>query len=561
MTFSDLSNQASQFTLLYIEDDLQLQESMKIFFEQFFKSVTLASNGQEGLDRYKETPYDLIVTDIKMPILDGIEMTKQIKKINPKQSIIIFTAFDNTEIYLDIIKLNVDGFILKPFAIEQMKETLNKVLQNLVLENERNAYEEKLKQEVAQKTKELQKQKDELEIIFNTSKDGIAILDLQSNFLNFNDAYLKMTGFTREELLKKSCMELSILEDLPRAKAVFEETLRVGFYENFIRSCKVKGGRVITTNISMALLPNKTQFIISTKDITQAKINEQKLKDHALLIDKNIITSTTDLDGIMTEVSDAFCKASGYTKEELIGQNHSIMRHPDMSDELFKKLWETISQDKIFKAEIKNKKKNGSLYWTDSSIFPIYDTGKKVGYTTIRQLITDKKLIEEISITDGLTNIFNRRHFNTLFPNIINKSKRNNELLCFLMLDIDFFKRYNDTYGHQKGDETLKRVASAIEQTLQRADDYCFRLGGEEFGIIFRVKQKKDALLFANKIRQNIQDLRIEHEKNSIKNVVTVSIRLVSKYVTTEDNQDNLYKEADTKLYQAKERGRNRVVN
>ena len=169
--------------------------------------------------------------------------------------------------------------------------------------------------------------------------------------------------------------------------------------------------------------------------------------------------------------------------------------------------------------------------------------------------------MELISITDGLTNIYNRRHFNELFPKVINSAKRENELVSFLIMDIDHFKQYNDTYGHQMGDEVLIKVSNSIKNSLKRSDDYCFRLGGEEFGVIFKIESKDKAIEFSNTIRENIENLKIEHTGNSASNYVTASFGLICKNAKEIENDNIAYKDADDLLYNAKESGRNKVVS
>ncbi|MGM0534154.1 MAG: diguanylate cyclase, partial [Campylobacterota bacterium] len=257
-----------------------------------------------------------------------------------------------------------------------------------------------------------------------------------------------------------------------------------------------------------------------------AKKND-KLKRYTDLIDKNVITSSTDLDGVITSVSTAFCEISGYSPQELIGSKHNIVWHPDMPQSLYAKLWDTITSNKTWSGEIKNRKKNGQYYWVKASISPIFENNKKIGYTAIRQDITDKKRIEEISITDGLTGIYNRRHFNDVFEKAIQAAKRKDELVCFLLMDIDHFKQYNDTYGHQKGDEALKSFAQCLVEQTKRGDDMAFRLGGEEFGIVFKASSEQKALDYAQNIRKSIQDLGIEHKHNSAASVLTASMGLV----------------------------------
>ena len=299
-------------------------------------------------------------------------------------------------------------------------------------------------------------------------------------------------------------------------------------------------------------------FIISLKNRQINNINSQ-MKKYIKIVDENVLTSSTDLDGNITYASEAFCEISGHTKDELIGQNHRIIRHSDMKESTYKELWETITSGKTWKGEIKNKKKNGDYYWVKASISPMFDNkGEIISYTAIREDITDKKIIEEISITDGLTNIYNRRYFDEIFPKIINEAKRKNELVAFVFMDIDHFKQYNDNYGHQKGDEVLINFAACLKQSLHRSSDYTFRLGGEEFAVVYQMETKEKAVEFANNLRKNIENLKIEHKYSSVSSYITASMGLICKNAN-EIVIDEIYKQADDLLYQAKRSGRNQV--
>ena len=299
-------------------------------------------------------------------------------------------------------------------------------------------------------------------------------------------------------------------------------------------------------------------FIISLKNRQINNINSQ-MKKYIKIVDENVLTSSTDLDGNITYASEAFCEISGYTKDELIGQNHRIIRHSDMKESTYKELWETITSGKTWKGEIKNKKKNGDYYWVKASISPMFDNkGEIISYTAIREDITDKKIIEEISITDGLTNIYNRRYFDEIFPKIINEAKRKNELVAFVFMDIDHFKQYNDNYGHQKGDEVLINFAACLKQSLHRSSDYTFRLGGEEFAVVYQMETKEKAIEFANSLRKSIENLKMEHKYSSVSSYITASMGLICKHAN-EIVVDEIYKQADDLLYQAKRSGRNQV--
>lgn len=175
-----------------------------------------------------------------------------------------------------------------------------------------------------------------------------------------------------------------------------------------------------------------------------------------------------------------------------------------------------------------------------------------------RQLRQEKKKIEQLAITDPLTGLFNRRHYNKVLPIEIKRAQRKREWLSFVMLDIDYFKQYNDNYGHHNGDTLLITLAKTLQTKCHRASDYCFRLGGEEFGIIFSGLSPEDATAFVEDLRSTIEALQLEHKYSRTASVLTASFGLV----TCKDpsrKMAQLYEAADAALYEAKEAGRNRI--
>ncbi|MBW6487443.1 diguanylate cyclase [Sulfurimonas sp.] len=283
-------------------------------------------------------------------------------------------------------------------------------------------------------------------------------------------------------------------------------------------------------------------------------------KKYIELIDKYVITSKTNTKGIITDVSDAFTKISGYSKKEVIGKSHSIVSHPDTSKELYKNLWETILAGKIFKGELKNLNKSGEEYWVEITVTPQTDKYNNIlGFSAILHDITDKKKIEEYSITDALTGLYNRRFFDLNFAKEHKISKRENKNLVLLIIDIDYFKQYNDRYGHQKGDEALKAISLEMKSFFKRANDYVYRLGGEEFAISFYSNSNKIAFERAEVMRKNIEELRIEHKESNVSKFVSISIGLSFIPKECDMGIDEIYKITDQALYRAKHGGRNRV--
>ena len=166
-------------------------------------------------------------------------------------------------------------------------------------------------------------------------------------------------------------------------------------------------------------------------------------------------------------------------------------------------------------------------------------------------------MLEKLSMYDGLTNIRNRRFFDETFEKTFNEIKRDKKSLAVLMIDIDFFKPYNDNYGHGQGDETLRKVAKALEKTIKRASDFVARYGGEEFVILLKDINKDGVEAVANNLLNAIRELKITHEFSKIENYVTVSIG-VSYYNSSSDiTKLELLLKADETLYNVKNSSRN----
>lgn len=283
---------------------------------------------------------------------------------------------------------------------------------------------------------------------------------------------------------------------------------------------------------------------------------EKELQDYINIVNENIIITTTDKEGKILAASKAFCKVSGYSKEELIGKTHSVIRHPSTPNSFYKDMWDTLLNGKEWKGEIKNRDKNGKDYWTLAVIKPVFKNDEIIGFTALRTNITNKKHIEHLSITDELTQLYNRRFFNTKIEEEINRAKRENNSFSLLIMDIDYFKEYNDTYGHQEGDSALAKVASVLKNYTNRSSDFAFRLGGEEFGIITLLDKEK-VTEFAMLIKNEVEKLEIEHKTSIASSYLTISIGITSKEYYNISNSTILYKEADDALYKAKSNGRN----
>jgi len=167
--------------------------------------------------------------------------------------------------------------------------------------------------------------------------------------------------------------------------------------------------------------------------------------------------------------------------------------------------------------------------------------------------------LQKLSSLDGLTGIANRRSFDETLQKEWNRSIRGEKSIGLIMLDIDFFKLYNDHYGHQGGDDCLKRVAKGLESAIHRETDLLARYGGEEFSTVLPDTDLSGAIKVAEEMRLTIKDLRIEHAKSKVTDIVSISIGVSAVTPLQGMNQEVLIAAADQALYKAKEEGRDMV--
>jgi len=177
------------------------------------------------------------------------------------------------------------------------------------------------------------------------------------------------------------------------------------------------------------------------------------------------------------------------------------------------------------------------------------------------QLKLKTDIIERMASIDGLTDISNRRNFDVTLENELRRVARNNSLLSLILMDIDFFKKYNDHYGHAEGDTCLRRVAKALAGCMQRAGDFVARYGGEEFVIILPETDRTGAIEIAEKVRLAVIGLNIEHAASDVARHVSLSLGVTTVLGGQTVSPVDVINEADAALYKAKASGRNCVIS
>lgn len=293
------------------------------------------------------------------------------------------------------------------------------------------------------------------------------------------------------------------------------------------------------------------------REVTSERVAAANLQRYVGIVDVNVITSQTDLEGRITAVSSAFCEISGYTRDELIGARHSIVSNPDADRSVFSGMWEVIAGGRTWHGEFRNRCKNGDSYWVAADISQLTDLdGKVTGFMSVQQDITAQKRVEELSVTDRLTGLANRHRIDDVLRDEHERFLRYETNYALVLLDVDRFKSINDTLGHLSGDQVLRRMASLLAERT-RATDIPGRWGGEEFLVLCPMTDCDGGAVIAETIRSAIEEAEFEIDRQ-----VTVSVGVASSCDLSGDDRttDAMLALADAALYEAKASGRNRVV-
>lgn len=566
-------------SILYVEHDLDIVQEVQTFLETKVKLLAIARNTEAGYVLYKKIKPDLIIADIEVGKLDGLELIQRIREENHFVPIIVTSTFDDAKVLIKAIDLGIDAYLTKPFSLYKLLEKLKRACQPRLLK------------QLVETKKKLLLYKERVDFAFEATQEGLWEWNIQTDEVYFSPRWKEILGYHDNEFENSYyAWEKSIHPaDLAKIKKKREEIFSQGQKRMRIKYRQIDKFGIARWILSRGTIEYDADGLAMRMIGTHLDITEKKRKYEDSLKNQKLLESAADLAGLAyweldfttnTFIfNDAYYKFLGTNAQDEGGYTMNVYKYlpnfiPSQSQEIIvTALQDAFLQNKEYKStfEYTMVKRDGAIINVLVDYYVTYDENenpfKAYGtmYNMTRQKDYEKELkrarddAQLLSITDGLTELYNRRFFDEVIVKELNRSKRDKKNLAFLMLDIDNFKLYNDTYGHTKGDATLKAVASVLKNYSARSEDTAFRLGGEEFGIIFLPESSSKTVSYANSLLHSVENLHIKHEKNDASNFLTVSIGLIFKSYEYDMTAEEIYQKADKALYYSKSSGRNQV--
>ena len=409
-----------------------------------------------------------------------------------------------------------------------------------------------------------------LETVLENIPHGVCMFDSNGDVIVSNKHYGEMYGLAAEQT--KSGSKLSSILDAHVVAGYCPQN--AGKYiEDYLAGAALRVPSYIVNELSngdvfaISRQPMPSGGLIEVhQDITDIRMTEawadatrQELIEMQFAIDQAVIVAVTDVKGCITYANDNFCLISGYSREELLGQNHRILNSGHHSEAVFRDMYRQIGTGGVWRGELCNRAKDGSLYWVDTVITArLGSNGKPIAYTAIRIDITARKMAEaRISYAarhDSLTGIANRAVLQEKMDEASARLRRNGEVFTIFLLDLDGFKYVNDTLGHATGDRLLAELAHRLKTSLLENETIA-RLGGDEFAVVQcgEANQREGAVALAVRLLE-VVSRPFDLDGHNITIGTSIGIALAP------DNgadTGELLKKADLALYRVKSEGRN----
>ncbi len=584
-----------QLTVLVVDDDKITTAILTRMLDRYADHVIVASNGEEGLALFKEYRPEIVLTDINMPRMGGLEMVEQIRKLDEHVKIAIFTNFENRDILLQAIKFGVNQFFSKPFEAKVFGQVIQPLCDD-ALEKKRIRAELNRQQKILHAINQMShsflqqadwkaalyqelfhlKQASETAAVFlyqndaswETARQVIAITDIPRVRGKKQLHYKKHHLMRWKKQLERGELVNGCIKDYDRSKQrilqafAIDSLLILPIFVNekwwgFLGIGNSNRQELTETDVEMLSTASSIigSAINNAQNITSLKMSSAVF-EHTM--DGVLITNAQNR---IVHVNDSFVDITGYAPQDVIGKDPKLLKSGKHDRHFYNQMWEQIELNGYWQGEITNRKKNGEIYIEWLSVNAIKnDKGEVENYIGIFSDVTHQRKDAQqqayLATHDPLTGLSNRLLLNDRLEHAINHANRFNKCIAVIFCDLDNFKPINDTYGHSVGDEVLKEVAGTFREILRKEDTVC-RFGGDEFVILIEELKSFEYL------QTILEKLRAISERvftvDGIRLQVGMSIG-ASLYPNDADSPETLLERADEAMYRAKRGGKNQIA-
>ena len=449
---SDLVNsikeKSKKISILYVEDEEKLRDNMMMFLNKIFDHVDVACNGEKGLKKYLQKRYDIVLTDIQMPKMNGIELIQEIRKINEKQEIIVVSAYTDPNYLIDSIKLGVTGYIIKPMNFEQILKILKQSIDKLAAFRQNETYKTKLETMVEERTKKVTNLQNEL--ISNYKQMIFSFVKM----IEGRDTY---TGGHSERVAVYS-------RDIAKAMGFGEKECDLIYEAGILHDI----GKLITPD-AILLKPGKLS------EDEYELIKEHVSASFLILSDVPMYQELANIVYAHHEKYDG----SGYPRGLKGGEIPIFSRIMTVADS-----FDAMTTSRVYKARKSKKEAIAELLRLKNKLYDpeVVD----IALNVLEAVHVDKTATQEAETLlddarfayfykDSLTHLYNHDYFDY----ILNKSKEENLSLCMYILYLRNFTSYNKRNGWDSGDLLLKEFAAYLKSRYK--DFKIFRIFGDDF--------------------------------------------------------------------------------
>jgi diguanylate cyclase (GGDEF)-like protein len=490
------------YRVLIVEDHPEMQQVLSKFLSEQGFEIDVAQTGEAALEKISLVKPDVILLDIMLPGISGIDVTREIRAnghVDEYIPILMLTAKSEIKDVINGLTVGADDYIIKPFSFDELTARVKSALRfkqlsdNLRLQSRElesaNQQIYELNQTLIEKNKELRKKIYDLRNIFDVSLELHAILDVDRLI---NSTLLSLIG-------KFSCKSAIFLYAAKKNEQRLSILNSKGLYKSDVESLTIEKSDTLLSYFHKNPTP---QLINKLPKYIQNSAGTRALTELSMELISPISTVHNQ-------------------ENALICLGARVNNKPYQKNEI--EILLTINN--IVSIALSN----ASLY--DEVI--------------------------QLSYTDGMTDLHNYRYFEMRLKEEILRHTRNKQGVSLIILDVDNFKNYNDTLGHQAGDEVLRQLAQILKDTV-RENDIVARYGGEEFAVILPSVGKEGAIILAERLRTRVSEAIFPDESVQPLGKITISLGTASLPLDASTSTDLIYK-ADTALYAAKHAGRNCV--